>query len=57
MSNRLTLLRLPNTLRCKFTTASGILKQLEYKTDHQSINIKFIEIVRHRPEMKLPLMP
>jgi hypothetical protein len=28
--NRFTLLRLPNALRCRFTAASGILKQLEH---------------------------
>ncbi|MDR1478740.1 MAG: hypothetical protein LBJ00_07335 [Planctomycetaceae bacterium] len=30
MNNRFTLLRLPNALRCRFTAASGILKQPEY---------------------------
>ncbi|MDR1480219.1 MAG: hypothetical protein LBJ00_14885 [Planctomycetaceae bacterium] len=30
MNNRFTLLRLPNALRCRFTAASGILKQLQY---------------------------
>ncbi|MDR1479353.1 MAG: hypothetical protein LBJ00_10475 [Planctomycetaceae bacterium] len=35
MNNRFTLLRLPNALRCRFTVASGILKQLGYKfTNH-----------------------
>ncbi|MDR1480344.1 MAG: hypothetical protein LBJ00_15520 [Planctomycetaceae bacterium] len=39
MSNRFTLLRLPNALRCRFTAASGISKQLEYKKNlyHSSL--------------------
>ncbi|MDR1477619.1 MAG: hypothetical protein LBJ00_01620 [Planctomycetaceae bacterium] len=30
MNNRFAMLRLPNALRCRFTAASGISKQLEY---------------------------
>ncbi|MDR1478262.1 MAG: hypothetical protein LBJ00_04905 [Planctomycetaceae bacterium] len=33
MNNRFTLLRLLNALCCRFTSASGILKQLEHIPD------------------------
>ncbi|MDR1479662.1 MAG: hypothetical protein LBJ00_12050 [Planctomycetaceae bacterium] len=36
MNNRFTLLSLPNALCCRFTAASGILKQLEHKHNAQT---------------------
>ncbi|MDR1477911.1 MAG: hypothetical protein LBJ00_03110, partial [Planctomycetaceae bacterium] len=39
MNNRFTLLRFPNALRCRFTAASGILKQLEYNWAKRRTNI------------------
>ncbi|MDR1477446.1 MAG: hypothetical protein LBJ00_00715 [Planctomycetaceae bacterium] len=39
MNNRFTLLRLPNALRCRFTVASGILKQLEHNCKKSNVKI------------------
>ncbi|MDR1478676.1 MAG: hypothetical protein LBJ00_07015, partial [Planctomycetaceae bacterium] len=39
MNNRFTLLRLPNALCCRFTTASRISKQLEYNGQFNPICI------------------
>ncbi|MDR1477624.1 MAG: hypothetical protein LBJ00_01645 [Planctomycetaceae bacterium] len=38
MNSRFTLLRLPNALRCRFTAASGILKQLQYNRNGKHHN-------------------
>jgi hypothetical protein len=40
------LLRLPNALRCRFTVALGILKQLEYNIPTKPFRAKFFVTVQ-----------